>query len=101
MGFIVLNVIIKLLIRMGKNLGMKCSLSLLDFKQQNYEINYHNQYYKKWSGFIEKYYWNKKGNWSFARDGLFSEVLFNKQLIILLEHTFYGYCLKSYYCFAK
>ena len=47
MGFIVLNVIIKLLIRMGKNLGMKCSLSLLDFKQQNYEINYHNQYYKK------------------------------------------------------
>ena len=24
---------------------------------------------------------------------MFSEVLFNKQLIILLEHTFYGYCL--------
>ena len=42
MGFIVLNVIIKLLIRMGKNLGMKCSLSLLDFKQQNYETKLSN-----------------------------------------------------------
>ena len=54
MGFIVLNVIIKLLILMGKNLGMKCSFSLLDFQQQNwclerknltnYEINSYNQY---------------------------------------------------------
>ena len=54
MGFIVLNVIIKLLIRMGKNFGIKWFFSLLDFQQQNwclerknltnYEINSNNQH---------------------------------------------------------